>query len=164
LLNNPMDVDLTQPRCVTSPTTQDGYVHIPPNRKPPGRYWPCPVPGCSSSSGRPQDRNRHILTHLPYWIHCPDPGCSWRGDRPSDFKRHRRRDHPSSSQELSEGQYKTYDPLPLVGKIVWGTLSIEDANKHALAMVRKKSSELGMKKICENPWGRRGRGRAQRRG
>jgi hypothetical protein len=161
LFNNPMDVDFMQPRCVTSPTAPDAAVHT--NRKPPRRDLPCPVLGCSSSLGRPQDRNRHILTHLPDWIHCPDLDCSWRGDRPSDFKKHRSRDHPSSGQEPSEDQYKTYDPLPLVVKIVWGTLSIQDANTHALLMVRKKSSELGIKKMYENPWGRKGR-RTQRRG
>jgi hypothetical protein len=159
-----MDVDLMQPCYVTSPTTQDGATHIPPSRKPPRRDWPCPVPGCSSSLGRLQDRDRHILIHLPYWIHCPNLDCSWRGDRPSDFKRHWRRDHSSSSQEPSEDQHKTYDPLPLVGKIVWGTLSIQDANEHALSMVRKKSSELGMKDMYENPWGRKGRKRTQQRG
>jgi hypothetical protein len=121
------------------------------------RFHPCPILDCPGSFRRPQDQKRHVLTHLPHWIHCSVPDCSWRGDRLSAFKRHWTDVHPSSSQELGEDQYKTYDPLPLVKKIVGRALSIQDAEKDALSMVRKKASELGRKELYENPWGRKRR-------
>jgi hypothetical protein len=40
--------------------------------------------------------------------------------------------------------------------IVEGTLSIQEAQSRAVSMVEKKASELGMKELCENLWGRRG--------
>lgn len=159
--NNPTNMDLMQPCCVTPlPThvsTQSSIVDISPIRKQHGHNYPCPVQDCLSSFRRRQDRNRHVLAHLPYWIHCPYPGCSWRGDRPSVFNAHWSRNHPSSGQDPGEDQYKTYDPLLLVGDIVEGTLSIQEAQNRALSMVEKKASELGMKELCENIWGRRGR-------
>jgi len=121
--------------------------------------WPCPASGCQSSFGHRQDQNRHLLIHLPFWIHCPYPGCSWRGDRLSLFKSHwdRASNHPSRSQGLDEHQFMTYDPQPLVRKIERGTLSIRDAKMYAISMVRKKASDVGKPELCENPWGRKGR-------
>jgi len=121
------------------------------------RNWPCPASGCPSSFGRRQDRNRHLLIHLPYWIHCPHPGCSWRGDRLNIFRSHWDGDsnHPSLSRDLDERQFRTYDPRPLVEKIEKGYLSIRDAKTYAISMVRKKASDVGKPELCENPWGRR---------
>ena len=124
------------------------------------RNWPCPAPGCLSSFDRPQERKRHLLTHLPHWVHCPFPGCCWRGNRLSVFKRHWGNSHPPSSQDLEEDQFKAYDPGPLVEMIEEGSLSVEEAKNRAMTMVKEKASELGKQELWENPWGRQGR-RAQ---
>lgn len=132
-----------------------GVFDVSPNRrdlKRP-RNCHCPVPDCLSSFHRPQERNRHLLTHLPHWIHCPAPGCSWRGDRLSAFRKHWRSGHPSSGQALGEGQCKTYDPWPLIEKIVQGTLCIQAAKGIAMSKVKEKGIELDKWKLCENPWG-----------
>ena len=154
-------IDLMEPlgHGVMSLPTRDVVVNTSPILKSRVRDWPCPASGCVSSFGRRQDRNRHILIHLPYWIHCPYPGCSWRGDRPNLFRIHWDRDsnHPSSSRDLDERQFRTYDPWPLVGKIEKGSLSIRDAKAYAISMVRKKASDVGKPELCENPWGRKGR-------
>ena len=122
------------------------------------RNWRCPASGCLSFCRR-QERNRHLLIHLPQWIHCPYPGCSWRGGRLDLFRRHWDRDsnHPSSSRDLDDRQFMTYDPRPLVGKVEKGSLSIRDAKNYAMLMVRKKASDVGKPELCENPWGRKGR-------
>lgn len=132
-----------------------GIIDVSPVRRKRPRNCPCPVPGCLSWFQRPQERNRHLLTHLPHWIHCPAPGCSWRGDRLSAFRRHWSNGHPSSSQELGEDQCKIYDPLPLVEKIVRGSLCIQAAKGVAISMVKGKGIELDKWELCENPWGRK---------
>lgn len=125
------------------------------------RNYPCLAPDCLASFDRPQERRRHLSTHLPHWIHCPYPGCWWRGDRLDVFRGHLGNSHPPSSQDLDEGQFKTYDPWPLIERIEDGSLSVEEAKNYAMRMVREKGSELGKQELWENPWGRKGRRRAQ---
>lgn len=134
-----------------------GIVDLLPIRKRRVHTFPCPVLGCPSSFGRAQDQRRHLLTHLPRWIHCPAPDCSWRGDRLSAFLRHWGRDHPSSSQVPEEDQCKIYDPLPLMKGIADGSVSIQAAQKYAISMVQKKASILGKPELFENLWGRKQR-------
>jgi hypothetical protein len=114
---------------------------------------PCPVSGCPTSLSRTQDQRRHLLTHLPHWIHCPVPDCSWRGDRLNAFARHWGNDHPSSIQAPNEDQCKTYDPLPLMRAIAEGTLCIQDAQKYAISTVKQRALELRKPELFENPWG-----------
>lgn len=123
----------------------------------PVHSFPCLVPRCPSSFSRAQDQRRHLLIHLPRWIHCPAPDCSWRGDRLSAFARHWGRDHPSSSQVPEEDQCKIFDPLPLMKGIADGSVCIQDAQKYAVSMVKKKASILGKPELFENPWGRKQR-------
>jgi hypothetical protein len=114
---------------------------------------PCPVSGCPSSLGRTQDQRRHLLTHLPHWIHCPVPDCLWRGDRLNAFVRHWGNDHPSGIQVPKEDEWKTYDPQPLMKAISEGTHCIQVAQKHAISMVKKRALELRKPELFENPWG-----------
>ncbi|KAF8264158.1 hypothetical protein EI94DRAFT_522680 [Lactarius quietus] len=37
----------------------------------------CPI--CGNESRRSQERDRHMLSHLPCWIACSLDGCRWRG-------------------------------------------------------------------------------------
>ena len=158
-----------QSRRVAPPPLQGGIIDAPPTCSPTPkkreRTWHCLVSDCPSSFFRQQDRRRHLLSHLPHWIHCAYPGCSWKGDRPSAFKRHwtTNPSHPSSSQDSGNDQFIIYDPFPLVERIEEGTLSIQDAKKHAMSMVKNKALDLGMPGLCDNPYGRKGR-RARRPG
>ena len=114
---------------------------------------PCPVSRCQSSLGRTQEQKRHLLTHLPHWIHCPAPECFWRGDRPNAFGRHWSTRHPSGIRVPCEDEYRTYDPQPLVRAISEGTLDIQDAQGHAISMVRRRASELRNPELSDDPWG-----------
>jgi hypothetical protein len=161
---NPMDP--MQLRRVVPPPFQGRIIDAPPTCSPTPtrreRTWHCLVSDCSSSFFRLQDRKRHLLAHLPPWIHCAYPGCSWKGNRPSAFKNHwsANPSHPSSSQDLEKGQSIIYDPFPLVESIEEGTLSIHDARKRAMSTVRVKALELGMPGLCDDTRGRK-RKRAQ---
>jgi hypothetical protein len=118
-------------------------------------YWICPI--CSAPLGRPQDRKRHILSHLPYWIQCPDPACSWRGDRWENLNKHRRKAHPHSTQEQEKPNSIIYDPWPLVQGITESRTPIEAARVIAISMVEIRASELGKSMLWGDFWGRRRR-------
>jgi len=152
-------VDFTYPFLFSQPPPNygGGAIGASPVPQQSVRNWTCLDPGCPSSFERPQERKRHLLSHLPHWIHCPYPGCCWRGNRPNVFRRHWANSHPPSGQDLDEGQFKAYDPWPLVEGIEEGSLSVEEAKNHAMSMVKEKASELGKQELWENPWGRKGR-------
>jgi hypothetical protein len=114
---------------------------------------PCPVSRCQSSLGRTQDQKRHLLTHLPHCIHCPAPDCFWRGDRINAFGRHWSNAHPFSIRVPDEDEYRTYDPQPLMRAISEGTLSIQDAQRRAISMVRRRALELPKPELSDDPWG-----------
>ncbi|KAN0116324.1 hypothetical protein V8E52_005943 [Russula decolorans] len=115
---------------------------------------PCPVSGCPTSLSRIQDQRRHLLTHLPHWIHCPVSDCSWRGDRLNAFVRHWGNDHPSAGIQVpKEDHFKTYDPQPLMKAISEATLCVQDAQKHAISMVKQRALDLRKPELFENPWG-----------
>jgi hypothetical protein len=115
---------------------------------------PCPVSGCPTSLSRVQDQRRHLLTHLPHWIHCPVPDCIWRGDRYNAFLKHWGNDHPSRIPVPDEDQYKTYDPQQLMKAISEG-VCIQDAQKYAISIVKKRALEFRKPELSENPWGSR---------
>ena len=48
------------------------------------RAWQCSI--CPESFHRRQERERHRLTHVPYFSHCPLPHCAWRGNRCNLFQ------------------------------------------------------------------------------
>ena len=157
LRGDPMDP--TQPLHVAPLPFQGGETDASLKSKKYVCNYPCPA-GCPTLFRRPQDLRRHLSTHLPHWVNCPDPDCSWRGDRLSVFRKHWDTNHPSSSQDLDEDKFITYDPWPFVEKIKDGSLSIEDAQQQAMAMVSKKASELRKPELSENPWGRKRRRKA----
>jgi|SRR5712672_3419350 len=146
-----------QPQCAAPLFPQCGVVDFSPIRKNRLREYSCPVPGCPKSFYRSQEQKRHLLTHLPHWVHCPEPGCSWRGNRLGTFRKHRGSDHPSSIQEPDKDQYEIYDPFPLVEEIIQGSLCIKAAENRAIAAVLMKASELDSSELCDNPWGRQKR-------
>lgn len=124
---------------------------------------PCPV--CSIESRRSQERNRHLLTHLPCWIACSFDACRWRGDRRDNFKKHLWSEHQTIM--LDQDGYQLYDTKPLVEGIVKGTMSIEDAEQRAITEVKEMAivlSKLGVSKpdLVEDPSGRKGKECSQR--
>ena len=125
----------------------------------------CPI--CCALLGRLQERRRHIVSHLPFWLQCPDPTCSWRGSRWETLKKHRRKNHPFSGhwQEYDNDSSIIYDPWPLVEGITEHITRIEDAGEIANSMVVKRASELGKLGIWGDIWGRKRRkfGRLVRR-
>ena len=143
------------------PRHDGGVTGAPPIPQQRARNWPCLAPGCPSSFDRPQDRKRHLLTHLPHWIHCPYPDCCWRGNRLGALRGHWANSHPPRGQDLDRDQFKAYDTGPLVERIEEGSISVEGAKNEAMTMVRAKAAELGKQELWENPWGRKGRRRTQ---
>ncbi|KAN0136067.1 hypothetical protein V8E53_006228 [Lactarius tabidus] len=102
---------------------------------------------------RVQERDRHILTHLPHWIHCPFPDCFWTGYRTYVF-----RVHHLEHGRLSHGPYpcpereafEIYDPRTLVNQIGAGTVTIDDAAAAALELVRVKAFQLRKPSLLVN--------------
>jgi hypothetical protein len=124
--------------------------------------WRCPDRDCTESPGRWQDQKRHVHTHLAHWICCMHPGCSWRGDRVDALPKHWRRVHPSSSQELANSEFMIYDPEPLVKALLNGTISLEEAQRNANAMVKSRAHEIGKSEIWESLLGRRKKRKGRR--
>lgn len=95
----------------------------------------CPV--CSVMSGRRQERNRHLLSHLPPWIRCPLPDCQLRGSRLDLFLIHwktLRSKHPDDSPTRS--QFAIYDP----DLIYDGVISVGKAEVIARGLVYAKAN------------------------
>ncbi|KAN0138419.1 hypothetical protein V8E53_003882 [Lactarius tabidus] len=123
----------------------------------------CPV--CDIGSRRSQERNRHLLTHLPCWIACSFDACRWRGDRRDNLKKHMWNDHQTIM--LDGDGYRLYDTKPLVEGIIKGSMSIEDAEQRAITEVKEMAvvlSKLGVNKpdLVEDPSGRKGKECSQR--
>ncbi|KAI9437640.1 hypothetical protein H4582DRAFT_291481 [Lactarius indigo] len=118
--------------------------------------WYCPVSGCGVSSGRPQERNRHLQSrHLPCWIACSSESCLWRGDRPNIFTKHWCDNHQTTEPD---GQWhRLYDPRPLVDGVVNGTISIEDAMRIAIEKVEETALVIHKPEFLEDPSGRKGK-------
>ncbi len=127
-------------------------VHPP---RPSVRIWSCPL--CHEPFRRPQDRNRHLPSHLPYWIGCSYDGCSWRGYRVDTFRKHWSSEHQSTSQVADESGSKLYDPGPLVEGIVRDSVSIGDAENWAVTRIREIASALSKQELLTDPWGRKGK-------
>ncbi|KAH8993532.1 hypothetical protein EDB92DRAFT_417101 [Lactarius akahatsu] len=143
----------------TFPTLRQGRLSdVPPivhPSRPPLRNWLCPR--CREPFRRPQDRNRHLLSHLPYWVACSYGGCSWRGYRLDAFRKHRDSEHRSTSQVPDENGSRLYDPGPLVDGIVRGSISIGDAENWAIRRIRNKALSLDNDELFMDPWGRKGK-------
>ena len=112
----------------------------------------CPV--CGIGSRRRQERNRHMLSHLPCWIVCSVGACSWRGDRRDSFDKHLWDVHQATI--LDGHGYQLYDPKPLVEGVVKGSISIGDAEKCAITEVKGMALVLSKQELLDNPSGRKG--------
>ena len=105
-----------------------------------------------------QDRDRHLLTHLPHWLHCPAPDCSWRGNRVKSFENHWRRHDlfkhytPNGASPERE-QFELFNPQEFVDRIKAGTITVRDAADRALELVRAKADQLQKPSLSANPWG-----------
>jgi hypothetical protein len=89
-----------------------------------------------------QERKRHLITHLPPWIHCLYPHCSWTGHRADAFRRHWGRDHPGNNRVPGKKEFEIYDPLEFVDQVTAGTMTIDVAEARALEQIRAKAEQL----------------------
>jgi hypothetical protein len=111
---------------------------------------------CSVSFYRWQDRDRHELTHLPYFFHCPLPHCEWRGNRLHTFKTHWQQEdhrpyHESYGHSPKRSQIETYDPRPILRN---GDVSFSEAEDQAIFWVQVKAYELQKPGMWADPRGR----------
>ncbi len=147
-----------QPSYTIPALRQERISDVPPNEhppRPPMRTWLCPR--CRKPFRRPQDRKRHLQSHLPFWIGCSYDGCPWRGYRLDTFRKHWSSEHQSTSQVADESGSKLYDPGPLVEGIVRDSVSIGDAENWAVTRIREIASALGKQELLTDPWGRKGK-------
>jgi hypothetical protein len=114
---------------------------------------PCPLCPNLKHFGRQQDRCRHLLSHLPYWISCSCSGCSWRGYRLDAFKRHWYSEHKSTNLAPDEDGSTLYNPKPLIRKIVQNPDSIGDAQIQAVSWVKEMAMVLCKQDLFADPWG-----------
>ena len=140
---------------VTPPSVQD---------QAPGLDAPAdtqPHPGlcliCGRIFRRRQDRNRHLRTFLPHWIHCPFPRCPYRCDRGDALALHWSKQHENSGQQAPrQQQYQIYDVDALVTLVVNRQMSMGFAIDTALSNVERRAQELDKEDAWErNWWGRR---------
>ncbi|KAH9028871.1 hypothetical protein EDB85DRAFT_1576934 [Lactarius pseudohatsudake] len=125
--------------------------HPRPSKPKPPVQWYCPVSGCGVPSGRPQERNRHLQSHLPCSIACSFGPCLWRGDRFDTFTKHLC--HKHQTNEPDGHGYRLYDPRPLVDEIVKGSISIEDATQLAIEKVEEMALQIGKLEFLDDPSG-----------
>lgn len=119
--------------------------------------WRCPI--CPGSFSRWQERDRHELTHVPYFIHCPLPHCAWRGNRTGLFKKHwQQEDHRGYHEYFGHtperSQSETFNPREILNQIASGALSLRAGEVKAIVLVRVKACELQKLSMWMDPWGR----------
>jgi len=120
-------------------------------------HWPCPI--CPRSFSRWQERDRHTLTHVPYFMHCPLPHCTWRGNRAGLFKKHWQQKNHHIYHEIyglspERGQIETFNPWVILDQIANGAISLREGEGRAIVLVRVKASELQKPSMWADPWGR----------
>jgi hypothetical protein len=102
----------------------------------------CPFPKCRVRCGRPQELERHILQHLPYYIYCEQPGCNWTGNRLYALRIHLADKHlgvPVPELEL----FMIYDAKGLVKRLLNEEINVEQAVGEARSLFHKKAVQLG---------------------
>jgi len=119
--------------------------------------WPCPI--CPKSFPRRQERDRHELLHVPYFMHCPLPHCAWRGNRAGLFNNHWKREDHRSYHELygitpAQGQIQTFDPWVILNQVISGAISLREGEVEAIFLVQAKACELQKPGMWMHPWGR----------
>ncbi|KAI9452225.1 hypothetical protein BJY52DRAFT_1226246 [Lactarius psammicola] len=124
-----------------------------------GNRLKCPI--CPESFPRKQERDRHLLKHVPYFMHCPLPHCAWRGNRAGLFKRHWQQENHRGYHEYyghtSPGgsQIETYDPWVILDQIINGAISLREGQDRAIVLVQVKAYELQKPSMWMDPWGRK---------
>ncbi|KAH9164220.1 hypothetical protein EDB89DRAFT_2247309 [Lactarius sanguifluus] len=112
-------------------------------------HWQCHI--CPESFPRWQDRDRHQLTHIPYFVHCPLPHCAWRGYRAGLSMKHwQREDHRGYHERYGHtperSQIETYGPWEILNQMTNGTVSPSEG--------AVKAYEPQKKDVWMDPWGR----------
>ena len=115
---------------------------------------------CPELFARWQDRDRHKLQHLPYFMHCPLPHCPWRGNRAELFKKHwQQEDHRSYHEYYGhnpEGsQIETYNPRDVLNKIRCGAIPPCEGEDEAIILVQVKAYDLQKTSVWTDLWGRK---------
>jgi hypothetical protein len=134
---------LSAPPSQSDPPTLPSQIDITTPRDP-KMPW---CPACGLKLYRWRDRDRHILTHLPHWIHCPLPHCAWRGNRVKSIAKHWMRQdhlpyHESYGLTPRLEQFQIFDPQEFVNLITAGIISASDAAVLALIIVGVKAKQL----------------------
>jgi len=120
--------------------------------------WKCPI--CPNSFPRRQERDKHELTHVPYFMHCPLPNCAWRGNRADLFKKHWQQEDHHAYHEHYGGhtpdgsQTETFDPWVILNQIESGAISLSEGVNQAIVLVQVKAYELQKMNVWTDPWGR----------
>ncbi len=116
----------------------------------------CQSPSCPEQFSRWQDRDRHLLKHLPHWIHCPLLDCQWRGNRRNVFLKHWEAKHSRHSGDTpGSSEFTIYDPKVFIDSIRNRTISVHETAEIALYLVYAKANQLQKLSLLINPWGRR---------
>jgi hypothetical protein len=162
--------------CFVDMVLQFGYLFLPPSQpEPPTGTWSSPFnsttspttmalrdskrcPECRAKLTRWQDCDRHILTHLPHWIHCPLSHCPWRGNRVKSFEQHwKGKDHSQFYQSCGgipkREHFEIFNPQVLLNPIKAGTISVSVAAVQACIWVVEKSVQLQKPSLYKNVWG-----------
>ncbi|KAH9054299.1 hypothetical protein EDB87DRAFT_1646935 [Lactarius vividus] len=113
-------------------STAPANAHPRPSKPKPLVQWLCPVSGCGVPSRRPQERDRHLLSHLPCSIACSIGPCLWRGERVDTFKKHLCKKHRINEPDGH------------------GYLAILT---HGFISVKEMSSRIGKLEFSEDPSG-----------
>jgi len=151
------DLVYTQPQPnLPAPSSIQSTI-APPVTTTQNRGWQCPI--CLDSFSRLQERDRHELKHIPYFIHCPLPHCSWRGNRTNLFRKHWQQEdhcpyHEYYGHTPDRSQIETYDPRVVLNQINSGTISVRDVENQAIVLVGLKAHELQKTNVWTDPWGR----------
>lgn len=131
--------------------TSNRSLNMYPSKQP---MLPCPLCPNLKYFSRQQDRDRHLLSHLPYWLGCS--GCSWRGYRLDAFRKHWHSEHKSTSLVPDDDGSKLYNPKPLIRKILQNPDSIGYAQIKAVSWIKVKALALCKQELLADPWGHKG--------
>ena len=103
----------------------------------------CPFSDCQRKYGRPQDLERHILQHLPHWIHCPRSGCNWTGNRLEILRAHLKKKHRGAPLPQRE-MFIIYNAKRIVKQLLKKEVTIALAEYEAWTSFEYGAVRLGI--------------------